>query len=213
MELSSKKGVSDKCVTILKNLYSHTSGKVKAYRTFSASFAITSGVHQGCLISPFLFNFAIEDVVQRALENPQNCGIELLTGDRVTDLDYADYIALLGDDPQALQSALNRKAMATSKYGLCFIPGKCKILLQDWQMPVAVLTVHGDVPKQVHYFTYIGSCITADGCIGDEVSQRIAEARLAFIRLRHLSRCRDVSLKLKEGVYIASVRAVLLSIA
>ncbi|CAH8492285.1 unnamed protein product [Dicrocoelium dendriticum] len=205
-----KKGVPDKFVTILKVLYSHTSGKVRAYGTHSSSFAVTSGVRQGCPISPFLFNFAIEDVLQRALEGVQDCGVELLPGDRLTDLDYADDIALLGDDPQSVQNALDRLAMEASKYGLCFTPGKCKTLLQDWQVPEPALTIAGHVLEQVPCFTYLGSCITAGGGVGDEVSQRIAKARLAFIKLRHLWRRRDVTLKLKGRVYNASVRAVLL---
>ncbi|CAH8490480.1 unnamed protein product [Dicrocoelium dendriticum] len=205
-----KKGVLDKFVTILKVLHTHTSGKVRAYGTHSSSFAVASGVRQGCPISPFLFNFAIEDVLQRALEGVQDCGVELLPGDRLTDLDYADDIALLEDDPQSVQNALDRLAMEASKYGLCFTPGKCKTLLQDWQVPEPALTIAGHVLEQVPCFTYLGSCITAGGGVGDEVSQRIAKARLAFIKLRRLWRRRDVTLKLMGRVYNASVRAVLL---
>ena len=44
----------------------------------------------------------------------------------------------------------------------------------------------------------------------EEISKRIAKARLAFVNLRHLWRRRDIRLSTKGRVYNAVVRAVLL---
>ena len=44
-------GVPEKYVSILKAVYSQTSGKVSAYGELSPSFAVTSSVRQGCPIS------------------------------------------------------------------------------------------------------------------------------------------------------------------
>ncbi|CAH8606212.1 unnamed protein product, partial [Dicrocoelium dendriticum] len=94
-----RNGVPEKFVSILRSLHSLTSGRVRAYGKLSPTFVVSSGVRQGCPISPFLFNFAIEDVLKNALGNSLNAGVELLPGNRVVDLDYADDIVLLGDDP------------------------------------------------------------------------------------------------------------------
>lgn len=72
------------------------------------------------------------------------------------------------------------------------------------------LTNSGVSLELVNSFNYLESCITADGGIGDDISQRITKARLAFTNLKHLWRRRDVSLKLKGRVYNATVRAALL---
>ena len=98
------------------------------YGGLSSAFPTTSGVRQGCLISPFLFNFAIEDVLRNALCGFTEGGIELLPGSHVTDLDYADDIALLGEDPVFIQDALNRLALEASRYGMHLAPAKCKVL-------------------------------------------------------------------------------------
>jgi hypothetical protein len=176
----------------------------------SSSFTVTSGVRQGCPISPFLFNFVIDDILQRSLEPIENCGVELIPGTRVADLDYADDIALVGENSNVIQSALSFLALEVSRYGMAFAPSKCKVLLQDWQDPPPALTLAGDSLEFVNSFVYLGSCIAAGGYIGDEIGLRIAKARLAFANLRHLWRRRDVKLALKGRVYKATVRAVLL---
>ena len=205
-----RNGVPSKFVNILKSLYCHTSAQVRAYGQLSPSFVVSSGVRQGCPISPFLFNFAIDDVLTSALGNLNNCGVELLPGDKLSDLDYADDIALLGDNPQVVQTALNRLAIEASRFGMFFAPTKSKVLLQDWQDPVPALTINGEQLEIVSKFVYLGSCISAGGSVEDEITLRIAKARLAFTNLKHLWRRRDISLALKGRVYNASVRAVLL---
>jgi hypothetical protein len=62
----------------------------------------------------------------------------------------------------------------------------------------------------VERFTYLGSCISSDGSVTDEVRARISKARIAFANLRHLWRQKGMSLELKGRVYKATVRAVLL---
>ena len=145
-------GVPEKYVSILKVVYSQTSGKVRAYGEFSPAFKVTSGVRQGCPISPFLFNFAIDDILHKALLNVTNCGVDLLPGNRAVDLEYADDIALLSDNAQALQNVLNHLAIEVSRFGMCFAPSKCKVLLQDWQEPVPALTLGNDVLEVVESF-------------------------------------------------------------
>jgi exonuclease III len=203
-------GMPEKYVNILKALYTQTSGRVRAYGKLSPSFAISSGVRQGCPISPFLFNFAVDDILNRSLEGLTNAGVELLPGNRVLDLEYADDIALLSDNTQAIQNALNRLAIEVSRYGMHFGPSKCKVLLQDWQEPVPAFTIGDETLETVESFVYLGSCIVAGGVVGNEVDLRISKARLAFVNLRHLWRRRDIRLSLKGRVYSASVRSVLL---
>lgn len=204
-----RKGVPEKYVNIIRALYRHNSGRVRAYGKLSPPFKISSGVRQGCPLSPFLFNFAIDEVMEVAFHRADLEGVELLPGDRLLDLEYADDIVLICDCLQNCQVALDRLALAVSRFGLCFAPSKCKALLQDWQGPTPALTLGGDQLEVVPKFNYLGSCISACG-IEDEVTNRIAKARGALANLRHLWRRSDISLALKGRVYSAAVRSTLL---
>ena len=57
-------GGPPKYVNIPKALYSHTTGSVRVYGQLSRCFESSSGVRQGCPLSPFLFNFVIDDIME-----------------------------------------------------------------------------------------------------------------------------------------------------
>ncbi|VDP64915.1 unnamed protein product [Schistosoma curassoni] len=67
---------------------------------------------KGCPTSPFLFNFAIDDVLEAALVDVENGSVDLFPGEGLFDLEYADDIVLLCDDTQAIQSTLNQLAIS-----------------------------------------------------------------------------------------------------
>ena len=76
-----RKGVPLKCVNILRPLYAHTTGKVRVYGQISQSFDTSSGVRQGCLVSPFLFNFVVDEVLHTALKEHETVGVDLVMGE------------------------------------------------------------------------------------------------------------------------------------
>jgi hypothetical protein len=83
-------------------------------------------------------------------------------------------------------------------------------MLQDVQSLNTPLEIQGETLEVVERFTYLGSCISSDGSVSDEVNARISKARVTFANLRHLWRQKGISLGLKGRVYQATVRAVLL---
>nr|CAH8852710.1 unnamed protein product [Trichobilharzia regenti] len=100
-----ERGAPEKFVNILKALYRNTLGRVKAHNQLSSLFPTKSGVRQGCLISPFLFNFAIDDILESAVKDVREGGVDQQRGDRLFDFEYADDIVLLCDSMQAAQIA------------------------------------------------------------------------------------------------------------
>ena len=72
------------------------------------------------------------------------------------------------------------------------------------------MTFQGEVLEIVDRFTYLGSCISNDASVSDEINARITKARLALSNSRHLWRQKGVSLELKARVYNTTVRPVLL---
>ena len=100
-------GIPERFLDLLRSLYEHTNGRVRVYNEYSASFPITNGVRQGCPMSPFLFNFVVDDVLSRAFASGE-AGIDFLPGTRIRDLDYADDIVIFGDNPRILQTTLDK---------------------------------------------------------------------------------------------------------
>ncbi|KER28131.1 hypothetical protein T265_04967 [Opisthorchis viverrini] len=76
-------------------------------------------------------------------------------------------------------------------FGMHFAPTKCKVMLVDVQSLNTPLTIQGEVLEVVERFTYLGSCISSDCSVTEEVNARICKDRAAFANLRHLWRQND----------------------
>ena len=65
-------GIPDHLTCLLKNLYSGQEATVKTRHGTMDWLKIGKGVHQGCILSPCLFNLYAEYIMQNAgLEDPQ----------------------------------------------------------------------------------------------------------------------------------------------
>ena len=210
LNILARQGMPRKFVKIIRSLYSQTQGRVRVYGELSKSFPTRSGVRQGCPLSPFLFNFVIDEIMKRALDGLQNPGVRIMTGENLVDLEYADDIVLLFEELHQAQSVLYKLTEVIPSFGMRFAPSKCKVMLQDVLCLNTSLTIQGETLEIVDRFTYLGSCVSTGCSVSDEIDARISKARIAFANLRHLWRQKGISLSLKGRVYKTTVRAVLL---
>ena len=137
-------------------------------------------------------------------------GIELASGKILQDMDYADDIAIVGDNESSIQRIIDNMALEASRFGLQFAPTKCKTITQDWDEPPPNLSVYNSLIEVSNSFVYLGSVISTGASGETEINNRMIKARTVFEQLKHLWRRRDISLHLKGRVYKTTVRAVLL---
>ena len=81
-------------------------------------FRVVSGVRQGCVLSPLIFAIVVDWIMSRA--TGENTGLKWTEGERLTDLDFADDIALL-DGIKHLTVWVQAEA---AKVGLAINPDK-----------------------------------------------------------------------------------------
>ncbi|BHF60230.1 hypothetical protein SprV_0100319300 [Sparganum proliferum] len=203
-------GVPTKIIAMIKAYYRSTTARVLVRNSLSQPSGIRSGVRQGCILSPILFNYAIDWIFGRALR--ESDGVEFAPGHRLTDLDYADDIALLASifgDVQSMVSGVNGVAKSV---GLSINAVKTKVFsscIPDQEK--ALLGIDGCQLEEVDSFRYLGARLLPNGQSKDDIVSRIDAARWVFSRLR---KClwirRDLSIATKIRVYRASVRSVLL---
>ena len=63
-----------KLLSIIRALHEDSTAAVRAYRKLSDKFSVTSGVHQGCVLAPTLFNFYFDVAICMALEEHRQQG-------------------------------------------------------------------------------------------------------------------------------------------
>nr|VZI50639.1 unnamed protein product [Spirometra erinaceieuropaei] len=85
-------GTPAKIIAMMRAYYRSTHARVLIHSDISQPFEIRSLVRQDCILLSILFNYASDWIPGRALHGFD--GVEFAPGGRVTDLAYADDIAL-----------------------------------------------------------------------------------------------------------------------
>jgi len=202
-------GVPSKLLGLLSSLYSDTVSCVRVNGQTSDVFEINSGVRQGCVLAPTIFNTAIDYVMDRTVTQ-SSCGANYGRV-RITDLDYADDVALLAELLETLSIALQHMDAATKPLGLMISWQKTKVQsLCDYQPPPENQVINGQEVEAVNKFSYLGSTITSDcRCIAD-IQVRIGRAAAAMANLANIWSNKQLSLQTKLNLYNSLVLSILL---
>ena len=90
---------------LLRNLYASQEATVRTGNGNTDWFKIRKGVHQGCILSPSLFNFYAEYIMRNAgLEEAQG-GIKIARKN-INNLRYADDTTFMAEGEEELKSLL-----------------------------------------------------------------------------------------------------------
>ena len=95
------------------------------------------GVRQGYILSPYLFNFCAEYIMQNARLDESQAGIKIVRRN-INNLRHADDTPLMAESEEELKSLLMRVKEQSEKAGLKFNIQKTKILasscITSWQI-------------------------------------------------------------------------------
>ena len=86
-------GILDHLTCLLQNLYAVQEATVRTRHGTMDLFQIGSGVHQGCILSPCLFNLYAEYTMRNAGLEETQAGIRI-AGRNINNLRYTDWIKI-----------------------------------------------------------------------------------------------------------------------
>ena len=98
-------GIPDHLTCLLRNLYADQEATIRTGHGTMDWFQIEKGLHQGCILSPCLFNLYAEYVMQNAGLNEVQAGIKI-AGRNINNLRYADDNTLMAESKEELNSLL-----------------------------------------------------------------------------------------------------------
>ena len=98
------RGIPARIIDLMTGLYSRTESAVKCGGGISSFFPVDSGVRQGCVLAPSLFNTCMDWVLGKVADQSR-CGASV-GNTKVTDLDFADDAVLLAESLEVLVMAL-----------------------------------------------------------------------------------------------------------
>ena len=104
-EILQEMGIPDHLTCLLRNLYAGQEATVRARHGTTDWVQIGKGRCQGCILSPSLFNFYAQDIMQNAGLDEAQAGIKT-AGKNINNLRYADDTTLMTESKEELQGLL-----------------------------------------------------------------------------------------------------------
>ena len=111
-------------------------------------FHIRKGVHQGCILSPCLFNFYAEYIMRNAGLDEAQAGIKI-SGRNINNLRYTDDTTLMTESKEELKSLLMKVKEESEKVGLKLNIQKTKIMATG---PFASWQIDGETGNSVRLY-------------------------------------------------------------
>ena len=157
-------GIPDHLTCLLRNLYAGQEATVRTGHETTDWFQIEKGVHQGCILSPCLFNF-VEYIMRNAGLEEAQAGIKIARRN-INHLRYADDTTLMAESEEELKSLLMKVKEEGEKVGLKLNIQETKIMASG---PITSWEIDGETVETVSDFMFLGSKITADGDCSHEI--------------------------------------------
>jgi len=136
-------GIPDHLTCLLRNLYAGQEATVRTGHGTTDWFQIGKGVHQGCILSPCLFNLYAEYIMQNARLDEAQAGIKI-AGRNINNL-YADDTILMAESKE-LKSLLMKVKEESEKVGLKLRIQKTKIMASG---PITLWQIDGETTETV----------------------------------------------------------------
>ena len=98
-------GISDHLTCFLRNLYTDSDATGRTGHGTMDWFKIEKGVHQGCILSPCLFNLDAEYITQNAVLDEAQAGIKIARRN-INNLRYSYDTTLMAESKEELKGLL-----------------------------------------------------------------------------------------------------------
>ena len=130
-------GIPDHLTCLLRNLCDDQEATVRTGHGTIDWFKIGKGVHQGSILSPYVFNLYAENIMRNTGLDKAQAGIKI-AGRNVNNLRYADDTTFMTEIKEELKSLLMKMKEESKKFGLKLDIQKTKIMasspITSWQI-------------------------------------------------------------------------------
>ena len=148
LENSERDGIQDHLTCLLRNLYA---GQEPGHGR-TDWFQIGKGEHQGCILSPCLFNLYAEYIMRNTGLEEAQAGMKT-AGRNINNLRYADDTTLMAESEEELKSLLMKVKEESEKAGLKLSIQKTKITAS---VPITSWQIDGETMETVTRLYFLG---------------------------------------------------------
>ena len=160
-------GVPEQLISAIGLLYTGTKAKVLSPGGETEYFLILAGVLQGDTLTPYIFTIMIDYAMRQAIGNDAlELGFKINrkrsrrhNPNVITDLDFADDIALMTEELEQAQDFLHCVQENAAKIGLHLNSDKTEFMTFNEVQDTILKTVNNENIKKIDNFKYLGAWI------------------------------------------------------
>lgn len=230
--IMAKYGCPRKFIAIVRQLHDGMLARIQDNGETTTPFSVSNGVKQGCVLAPILFSLMFSAMLTDAFKDADvGIGINYRTDgsvfnlrrlqaktkvstDTINDFLFADDCALNATTEADMQHSVDLFSDACNNFGLTISTKKTEVMHQPAPGKPYVepnITINGQRLNSADKFIYLGSTLSRNVVIDNEVNARLAKASSAFGRLhKNVWSRRGITTETKIKVYRAVVLTALL---
>ena len=204
-------GIPKEIVDAITMLYKNTKSMVRSPDGDTDFFDVVAGVLQGDTLAPYLFILCLDYVLRTSADIHKDLGLELIKSRSsrypaitITDVDYADDIALLSNTIDEATKLLHYIENAAREIGLYINAKKTEFI--SYNQEGEIKSLDGKNIKSVNEFVYLGSNIQSTE---RDIQIRKGKAWGALNSLNEIWKS-NLSANLKRNFFKAAVESVLI---
>ena len=138
-------GIPDHLTSLLRNLYAGQEATVRTVQGTTDWFQIRKGVHQGCILSPYLLNLYAKYIMRNPGLDEAQAGINTARRN-INNLRYADDTTLMVESEEEIKSLSMKVKEESEKIDLKFNIQKTNIMASG---PITSWQIHGETVETV----------------------------------------------------------------
>ena len=202
-------GISNKFLKVIEDCYANPTFFVKDEYGKSETKRQSSGIRQGCPLSPYLFILVMtcidKDINAEISNNVVNNRLPNINFDMIY---YADDTILFSKSPEALNELLKLTEETSAKYGLKLNKGKCVAINMNNEDKIH--SPDGKDLQKGAETMYLGNEINTKANLNIEITNKMQEVRKTWFKLSEYWKASNANTKWQLIIYDAIIRSKLL---
>ncbi|KAK3524746.1 hypothetical protein QTP86_002194 [Hemibagrus guttatus] len=193
-----KSGVAEKYVRVVQDMYERSRTVVRCAVGQTEEFKVEVGLHQGSVLSPFLFAIVMDQLSEEVRqESPWT-------------MMFADDIVICSESREQVEENLERWRFALERRGMKVSRSKTEYMCVNEREASGTVRLQGEEVKKVEEFKYLGSTVQSNGECGKEVKKRVQAGWNGWRKVWGVLCDQKISARIKGKVYRTVVRPAML---